>query len=198
MQDFKELVYHCQLEDMQCNGCFYTWTNKQEGGDAISSKLDRTLVNNEWCNTWPEVHTEFMICGVSDHSPMIIHWTNITIRREHSFKFLNHLTLDSEFINTVNSNWKQDGEEFAMFRLMRNLDNIRPGLRDLNNRKYRDIDMREIQARKRLDTIQDMLQLDPLNNHLQKMEMEARKEHSEERKKRAVTCSLIVHGVVSY
>ncbi|KAK7250865.1 hypothetical protein RIF29_33597 [Crotalaria pallida] len=110
---------------------------------------------------------------------MIIHWTNITIRREHSFKFLNHITLDSEFINTVNSNWKQDGEEFAMFRLMRNLDNIRPGLRDLNNRKYKDIDMREIQARKRLDSIQDMLQLDPLNNHLQKMEKEARKEHSE-------------------
>ncbi|KAK7281120.1 hypothetical protein RIF29_08831 [Crotalaria pallida] len=86
---------------------------------------------------------------------------------------------NSEFIDTVSNNWKQEGEEFAMFILMRNLDNIRPGLKDLNNRKYRDIDMREIQARKRLDSIQDMLQLDPLNNHLQKMEKEARKEHLE-------------------
>ncbi|KAK7259771.1 hypothetical protein RIF29_25384 [Crotalaria pallida] len=65
-----------------------------EGGDAISSKLDTTLVNSEWCTTWPEVHTEFMNCGVSDHSPMFIHWTNNAIRRGHSFKFLNHLTLD--------------------------------------------------------------------------------------------------------
>ncbi|KAK7256549.1 hypothetical protein RIF29_30002 [Crotalaria pallida] len=106
-----------------------------------------------------------------------------------------------------------------MFRLMRNLDNIRPGLKDLNNRKYRDIDMREIQARKRLDSIQDMLQLDPLNNHLQKMEKEARKEHLEEgyeylmgelqvfnhhrliwnpaRRRQVVICSLIVYGAVN-
>ncbi|KAK7287590.1 hypothetical protein RIF29_00871 [Crotalaria pallida] len=103
------------------------------------------------------------------------HWANNENSRGHSFKFLNHLTLDSEFLGIVNQHWRQEGEGYAMYRLMRNLEHIKPGLIDLNQRKFRDINIKESQAREKLDTIQELLQSDPLNIHLQKMEKEAKK-----------------------
>ncbi|KAK7288557.1 hypothetical protein RIF29_02018 [Crotalaria pallida] len=66
-----------------------------------------------------------------------------------------------------------------MYRLMRNLELIKPGLIDLNKRKFRDIDTKERQERDKLDAIQEMLQNDPMNIYLQKIEKEARKEHYE-------------------
>ncbi|KAK7260260.1 hypothetical protein RIF29_26162 [Crotalaria pallida] len=76
-------------------------------------------------------------------------------------------------------NWSHDGEGCAMFRLMRNLERIKPYMIELNKRKYGGIDTRELQAREKLDVIQDMLQGDPMNVHLQKVEKEAREEHYE-------------------
>ncbi|KAK7273616.1 hypothetical protein RIF29_14673 [Crotalaria pallida] len=76
--------------------------------------------------------------------------------------------------------WRFDGEGCAMFRLMRNLERAKPGMIELNQRKYRDIDQKEILARDKLDVIQGLLQADPMNNHLQKLEREARRDHYEE------------------
>ncbi|KAK7255640.1 hypothetical protein RIF29_29055 [Crotalaria pallida] len=106
-------------------------------------------------------------------------WTNNESSRGQSFKFLNHLTLDSEFLGIVSQHWRQGGEGYAMFRLMRNLEHIKPKMIDLNKRKFRDIDTKERQAREKLDTIQELLQTDPMNFHLQKLEKEARKDHAE-------------------
>ncbi|KAK7280829.1 hypothetical protein RIF29_08345 [Crotalaria pallida] len=64
-------------------------------------------------------------------------------------------------------------------RLMRNLERTKPGMIELNQRKYRDIDLKERQARDKLDVIQGLLHDDPMNNHLQKLEREARRDHYE-------------------
>ncbi|KAK7289678.1 hypothetical protein RIF29_03505 [Crotalaria pallida] len=64
-----------------------------------------------------------------------------------------------------------------MFRIMRNLEQLKAGLKDLNQRKFKSIDVKETQAREKLDYIQNLLQSDPMNNHLFKLEKEAREEH---------------------
>ncbi|KAK7243849.1 hypothetical protein RIF29_38661 [Crotalaria pallida] len=64
-----------------------------------------------------------------------------------------------------------------MFRIMRNLEQLKVGLKDLNQRKFKSIDVKETQAREKLDYIQNLLQSDPMNNHLLKLEKEAREEH---------------------
>ncbi|KAK7255717.1 hypothetical protein RIF29_29136 [Crotalaria pallida] len=178
-EDFREMVIHCQLEDMNYSGCYYTWNNNQEGGDRILCKLDRVLVNMECCRNWPDAQTEFLNCGVSDHSPMLIKWAMFENKRSHSFKFMNHLTLDNEFLSIIQHLWRYDGEGCAMFRLMRNLERTKPGMIELNQRKYRDIDQKERLARDKLDVIQGLLHDDPMNNHLQKLEREARRDHYE-------------------
>ncbi|KAK7281672.1 hypothetical protein RIF29_09864 [Crotalaria pallida] len=77
----------------------------------------------------------------------------------------------------VNQNWSGRREGCAMFRIMRNLEHLKGGLKDLNQRKLKSIDVKEIQARDRLDYIQNLLQSDPMNNHLLKLEKEAKEEH---------------------
>ncbi|KAK7287384.1 hypothetical protein RIF29_00657 [Crotalaria pallida] len=176
-QEFREMINHCQLEDMNYFGSLYTWNNNQEEGDRILSKLGRVLVNYNWCRDWPDVQAEFGNCGVSDHSPMVIHWPNSERCKGQTFKFLNHLTLDDEFIQIVNQKWSSRREGCAMFRIMRNLEHLKGGLKDLNQRKFKSIDVKEIQARDRLDYIQNLLQSDPMNNHLLKLEKEAKEEH---------------------
>ncbi|KAK7267090.1 hypothetical protein RIF29_19754 [Crotalaria pallida] len=109
---------------------------------------------------------------------MVIRWSNYERCKGYSFKFLNHLTLDPEFIEIVNQNWLKGRDGCAMYRIMRNLENIRAGLKELNHRKFRDIDAKEIQAREKLESIQDMLQTDPMNVHLLKLEKEAKEEHA--------------------
>ncbi|KAK7274191.1 hypothetical protein RIF29_15271 [Crotalaria pallida] len=164
---------------MKVTGLQCKLEGRQEGEDKILSKLDRVLVNSEWCRRWPEAYTKFLNKGISDHSPMVVKWSNTVITGRHSFKFMNHLTLDCDFLNTVTQIWAQEEEGCAMFRLMRNLNRIRPRLIELNRRKYGGIDAREMQARDKLDNIQEMLQGDPMNIHLQKLEKEAREEHFE-------------------
>ncbi|KAK7260093.1 hypothetical protein RIF29_25844 [Crotalaria pallida] len=149
-----------------------------ENDDRIVSKLDRVLVNYIWCREWPDVQTEFGNCGISDHSPMVIRWSNYERCKGYSFKFLNHLTLGTEFIEIVKQNWLKGRDGCAMYRIMRNLENIKAGLKELNHRKFRDIDAKEIQAREKLDSIQEMLQTDPMNVHLLKLEKEAKEEHA--------------------
>ncbi|KAK7282272.1 hypothetical protein RIF29_10921 [Crotalaria pallida] len=70
-------------------------------------------------------------------------------------------TVDS----SVKDNWDKEGDGYAMFRLMRNLRKLQQPFRDLNNRKYSNIDKKEIMYREKLDTIQSILQQDPLNVH---------------------------------
>ncbi|KAK7243537.1 hypothetical protein RIF29_38337 [Crotalaria pallida] len=56
--------------------------------------------------------------------------------------------------------WSLEDDGYAMFRIMRNQKRLKVGLGELNNRKYRDIDRKESQAREKLDIVQELLQND--------------------------------------
>ncbi|VFQ96632.1 unnamed protein product [Cuscuta campestris] len=46
--DFRDCLEKCGLEEMPFSGPYFTWNNKQKGGDRIYSKLDRMVANIEW------------------------------------------------------------------------------------------------------------------------------------------------------
>lgn len=48
MDDFNAFIHNCDLIEMASSGGEFTWTNKQEGGARIYSRLDRCLINNTW------------------------------------------------------------------------------------------------------------------------------------------------------
>ncbi|GAV93114.1 Exo_endo_phos domain-containing protein, partial [Cephalotus follicularis] len=48
MTEFGESIRKCELEDLRQSGCFYSWSNKRAGVEAVSKKLDRAMGNWGW------------------------------------------------------------------------------------------------------------------------------------------------------
>lgn len=71
MTDFQGFVASLGLRDAGYKGTKYTWTNKQSGSSFIKARLDRVLLNTEWCNIYQNLEVKHLIRGVSDHSPFL-------------------------------------------------------------------------------------------------------------------------------
>jgi hypothetical protein len=53
MNAFRALVKQCGLFDLGFSGPAYTWTNRCFSSNPIYERLDRCLVNAEWCDAYP-------------------------------------------------------------------------------------------------------------------------------------------------
>lgn len=53
MRTFIGYVKQCGLFDLGFSGPAYTWTNKHFSSTPVFERLDRCLVNVEWCNVFP-------------------------------------------------------------------------------------------------------------------------------------------------
>ncbi|MCI22802.1 endonuclease/exonuclease/phosphatase family protein, partial [Trifolium medium] len=50
-----------------------TLLNTSRGGDGLSmSRLDRFLLSDEWCLTWPNSKQMARLRGLSDHCPLVL------------------------------------------------------------------------------------------------------------------------------
>lgn len=45
MDEFKNCLYSCEVDDLRFSSCYFTWSNKQDFPNHISSKIDRVSVN---------------------------------------------------------------------------------------------------------------------------------------------------------
>jgi hypothetical protein len=48
MNDFRQIVEHCELHDIEFWGPMFTWSNNQDGNLYTKECLDRPLANLEW------------------------------------------------------------------------------------------------------------------------------------------------------
>ncbi|RAL49249.1 hypothetical protein DM860_018122 [Cuscuta australis] len=112
IQDFKECIEGCGLEEIPFEGPYYTWFNKQKGDRRICSKLDRALANMHWMTDY-DTKTVVIEEGVSDHSPLLL--KNINWKpRSNSFKFCDMWMQDQLFPSILCSNWKEEGDGRSM------------------------------------------------------------------------------------
>ena len=93
--DFNEILdgYH---------GPRFTWCNKREDG-LICKKLDRVLVNDSWCTTFPHSYSVFESGGCFDHTRGRIMLEAEAIGGRKPFKFVNVLTTLPQFLPAVES-----------------------------------------------------------------------------------------------
>ncbi|XP_073129128.1 uncharacterized protein [Henckelia pumila] len=100
MAGLRNCIARLELSDVNHVGCFFTWFSL-----AISSKLDRVMVNHHWTESNLDVFVDFVAPGVfSDHSCSVI-----TIFRDHRhratpFKFFNMWTIHQDFQMIVRDN----------------------------------------------------------------------------------------------
>jgi endonuclease/exonuclease/phosphatase family metal-dependent hydrolase len=74
MNAFRAFVKHCGLFDLGFSGPAYTWTNRRFSSNPIYQRLDRCLVNVEWCHAYPvaNVYNMPLIHTLSDHAPILL------------------------------------------------------------------------------------------------------------------------------
>ena len=118
MEEFSNYLYQACLVDLRYSGIYFTWSNRRfNREDFIERKLDRTLVNSDWFDKFPNSHTTFQTPGISDHSPNIVDMGIVTRKKGIPFKFYNYWTTLDKFDETMEKAWNFDIEGTYQFQL---------------------------------------------------------------------------------
>jgi len=91
MDDLNKCMFSCEVDDLRYIGCHFTWSNRQDHPNHISTKLDRVLVNDTWLRTHTSSTAYFPTPGISDHSPAIVHITPPPKPPKRPFRFFDFL-----------------------------------------------------------------------------------------------------------
>jgi hypothetical protein len=107
MYAFRSFVKNCGLFDLGFSGAAYTWTNKRFASKPTFERLDRCLVNAEWCAAYPisNVYNMPIIHGFSDHAAILLSTDGTMRRTKKSFKFENWWLKEQDFQNHAKSVW---------------------------------------------------------------------------------------------
>ncbi|XP_062114462.1 uncharacterized protein LOC133825549 [Humulus lupulus] len=175
--DFSDCLHDCGLVDLPYNGCFYTWSNKQEPPNRIVAKLDRVLGNKVWLDCFNNTAVYFMPEGLFDHSPAILSLSaNINMGKK-PFRYFKMWQRFDGYHNCVTAAWNQQINGSPMFRVVSKLKKVKENLKNLNQFIIGDIGAAFSQSERELLNIKKQSHLDPQNAQLIREEAEYRKTH---------------------
>ncbi|XP_074318656.1 uncharacterized protein LOC141655475 [Silene latifolia] len=169
--DFNNSILHCGLEDLPSTGCGFTWTNKQETGTRVWSKLDKALGNSSWSSMYPATSVNFMASGVSDNSHVVVTVFEDQPKKS-MFSYLNCCTEDPHYDSLVQEAWCLPTHCSTTFKLFEKLRNVRKALRSLYGTRFNGITARVLSLSKELENCELELQAQPLSAVLMDKERE--------------------------
>jgi hypothetical protein len=72
MQQFREVLRHCEMVDLGYKGLPWTYNNKQSGENNVRVRLDRAVAQPCWSKLFPGATVEHVVSSRSDHCPLLI------------------------------------------------------------------------------------------------------------------------------
>lgn len=162
--DFKDALFHAQLQELQYVGWEFTWCNKQPT-NLIYTKIDGCFGNDLWLHNFSHVVVRILNSGCSDHSPLLLDCgghRNIPARR---FKFLNCLVDHKDFLSAVSNGWACSVSGVPMYKVWNKLKSVRLHLSKLTV-YYSIAQLKVVDLRAKVDALQTRLQVEPLNSIL--------------------------------
>ncbi|XBJ22195.1 hypothetical protein VPH35_000625 [Triticum aestivum] len=105
MNVFRSLVKNCGFYDIGFSGPAYTWRSKQHTSKPIYRRLDRCLVNSEWCMHYPNTKVLNLPIILSDHAPILVSTEGTFVKPKQTFKFENWWLLEKDFASFAKSAW---------------------------------------------------------------------------------------------
>jgi phage host-nuclease inhibitor protein Gam len=107
MNAFRAIVKNCGLFDLGFSGPAYTWTNKRFSSKPTYERLDRCLVNAEWCTNFPvsNVYNMPIIHSISDHAAILLSTDGPVRKIKRSFKFENWWLKECDFQSLAKTDW---------------------------------------------------------------------------------------------
>ncbi|XP_074314812.1 uncharacterized protein LOC141650979 [Silene latifolia] len=172
MEPFRRCVSDCGVMDIAAVGALFTWNNKQKPQDRIYSRIDRFLVNKAWCDNFNDLYAQFLPEGIFDHTPCILKSTNQG-QSKRCFKYYNMWGGSKKFLPIVRENWDKSRSGTPMFRLVKNLKQLKPELKRLNKEGYSDIENAANILQKQVEDMQEVINKDPTNMQIISEEYEA-------------------------
>ncbi|XP_074318565.1 uncharacterized protein LOC141655379 [Silene latifolia] len=162
MEPFRRCVADCGVVDIAALGALYTWNNKQKPEERIYSRIDRFLVNKDWCDKFTDVYAHLLPEGLFDHTPCLLKSTNQS-QGKRCFKYFNMWGGSKKFIPLVREHWDSGFTGTPMFRLAKNLKNMKSVLKELNKECYSDIENAATILQKQVEGLQEVINRDPTN-----------------------------------
>uniref|UniRef100_A0A8R7VE86 Endonuclease/exonuclease/phosphatase domain-containing protein n=1 Tax=Triticum urartu TaxID=4572 RepID=A0A8R7VE86_TRIUA len=105
MSSFRSLIKNCGFFDIGYSGPAYTWHNRQHMSNPIYQRLDRCLVNPDWCALYPNTKVLNLPIILSDHAPILISTDGQFSKPRQSFKFENWWLLEKDFHAHAKAVW---------------------------------------------------------------------------------------------
>ncbi|KAK7267153.1 hypothetical protein RIF29_19817 [Crotalaria pallida] len=106
---------------------------------------------------WLDAEANFLLPGISDHSPVLVEWCQSQTNKGADFKFFNMWSSHGDFLSIVDSVWKENCPGNPMVQVTKKLVKLRKPLRQLNKSSFADIIQKESELRARLSFVQELL-----------------------------------------
>jgi hypothetical protein len=89
MLDFREILSHCDLHDLDFRGKPWTFDNKQAGERNVRVRLNRAVVSPSWSSWFPEPTLQHIVSPRSDHCPILLHMVtrDESCKTQHIFRY---------------------------------------------------------------------------------------------------------------
>ncbi|GAV90321.1 LOW QUALITY PROTEIN: Exo_endo_phos domain-containing protein/DUF4283 domain-containing protein, partial [Cephalotus follicularis] len=139
MSEFGDCIRKCEIEDLRQTGCFFSWSNKRVGDEAVSKKLDRATGNWGWFKEFNHVQASFPTPGLSDHSPCILQFKLACRSGSRPFKYLNVWASHPEFLDVVRHVWAQSVEGNPLEAVSKKLRLLKPALKEFHKRHFNNL-----------------------------------------------------------
>ncbi|KAK8990042.1 hypothetical protein V6N11_008561 [Hibiscus sabdariffa] len=94
--------------ELPIKGGMYTWTNMRSNNDAISKRLDKILVSNDWSIAYPKAIGILEAAVASDYNLIVVLLEGLKKRRKKAFKFETRWFLEDECFTNENEAWSEN------------------------------------------------------------------------------------------
>ncbi|XP_062100345.1 uncharacterized protein LOC133806236 [Humulus lupulus] len=178
MEDARQWLDLGEAAEMKSLGPAYTWSNKQDGGARIFSKLDRVFSNESWSDTFPLAAAVAQWDVVSDHCFLLIKQVDFRRSGVKPFRFYNMWADNAKFRETDLSSWNALLEGQGLVKLVGKLTRLKHILKKFNWRSMGDVVCNYEESKNKFQLAQAALHSDPMNAFLLDKERVAQLDYS--------------------
>ncbi|XP_050113925.1 uncharacterized protein LOC126592246 [Malus sylvestris] len=172
---FSNMSDTCNFTHLNTSGAAFTWSNGWRSRGRTERRLDRSLCDISWFDSWPHSNCIALPKVVSDHNPLIFSGSRVLSSGHRPFRFQSMWVQHPSFRETVTHCWRNTVVYGCpMFIILQKLKALKTCLRQWNFSVFGDVHNRVANARHNLSMIQQRISTEDINNDLFEEEIVAK------------------------
>ncbi|XP_062118889.1 uncharacterized protein LOC133832581 [Humulus lupulus] len=145
--DSNAWLAHSQLVSLKRIGSNFTWSNKQDGGDRVYSKIYHVFINEDWIDALPHSIAEFHWEAFSDHCYCLIKTLKLGSLGTKPFQFFNFWITHRGFKEVVLDSWNKPLVARGLLGVTKKLLRLKHILKAFNIEEIEDVEQGYHQAK---------------------------------------------------